>query len=78
MNPPEAQNLLSVPKFSIPINALRDLLAGLHEAANNMKTKDEAVIQAESLIGVLCQVAAYHPELIVALYLQSELRSLEK
>ena len=65
-------------KISIPVNALRDLLAGLHAAANNMNTIDEAVIDAESLIDVLCHVAANHPEPVVALYLQSELRSLEK
>jgi hypothetical protein len=78
MNPSEAQNLLPRPKFSIPVNALRDLLAGLHEAAKNMNAVDEAFIGAESLVDALCQVAANHPEPIVALYLQSELRSLEK
>lgn len=78
MNPTEEQNLLPIPKFSYPVNALRDLLAGLHEAANNTNAIDEAVIDAESLIDALCKVAANHPEPIVALYLQSELRSLEK
>jgi predicted transcriptional regulator len=78
MNPDEAQNHLSIPKFSIPVNALRDLLAGLHEAAKNMSASDEAVIEAESLIDALRKVAACHPELIVALYLRSELQSLEK
>jgi hypothetical protein len=78
MNPTEAQNLLPIPKFSIPVNALRDLLAGLHDAAKNMIATDEAIVDAKSLIDALCQVAANHPEPIVALYLQSELRSLEK
>jgi hypothetical protein len=69
---------IQLPKISIPLNALRDLLAGLYEAVAELRLPDDMVITADSLGAALCQVAGFHPEPVVALYLQSEIASLER
>lgn len=68
---------------TVPLTALHDLLFALGTAVEQafeqqLATGTPPVIAGDTLCELLCNLMEYHPEPVVRLYVQNELRRLEK